>query len=80
MAKIAKSEAARTFSIPEWSGDMFLWGYCAAKFNAFWTAVEAQGGGYQSPDFWFRSLVNRSGGEAAAYRELILGALNDEPG
>ena len=51
MAKIAESEAARTVTIPEWNGDMFLWGEFAAKFNAFWTAVEAQGGGYQGPDF-----------------------------
>ena len=61
MAKIAESEAARTVTIPEWNDDMFLWGDFAAKFNAFRTAVEAQGGGDQGPDFWVRTLVNRWG-------------------
>ena len=42
LAKIAQSEAARTVTIPEWNGDMFLWGEFAAKFNDFRTAVDGR--------------------------------------
>ena len=59
MAKIAESKAARTATVPELNGDKFLWGDFAAKFHAFQTAVEAQEVGYQGPDFWVRTLVNR---------------------
>ena len=58
---------------------MFLWPEFAAKFNAFRTAVQAQGGGDQGPDFWVRTLVNRWGGEAEPDREIILQALDDSP-
>ena len=40
MAKLADSEEAKIVIIPDWNGDMFLWGEFARKFNAFWTAVE----------------------------------------
>ena len=35
LAKIAESEAARTVTIPEWNGDMFLWGEFAANSTPF---------------------------------------------
>ena len=51
LAKIAESKAARTVTIPEWNGDMFLWGEFAAKFNAFRAAVKAQVGGARAQIF-----------------------------
>ena len=54
--QIAEGEAAGTVTVPEWNGDMFLWPEFAAKFNAFRTAVQAQWGGDQGPDFWVRTL------------------------
>ena len=35
LAKIAESKAARLVTMPEWNGDMFLWGEFVAKFNGF---------------------------------------------
>ena len=52
LARLAESEAAKTVIIPDWKGDMFLWGEFARKFNAFRTAVENQGKGQnQDADF-----------------------------
>ena len=45
LARLAESEAAKTVIIPDWNGDMFLWGEFARKFNAFRTAVATPGGG-----------------------------------